>query len=185
MSPGLEARLSSLLAEGAHDQAAAEAVRGYGSEIFGYLLTLLGDEDEADDVFAAFSEKLLERIAQYRGEGPFQHWAYRIAWSTARDHLRAARRRRERRLYTSEISRIALAVRSETRPHLRTEGKDRLARLRAELDPEEQSMLTLRLDRGLSWDEIAGVLDVPAPTLRKRFERLRARVAERLAAGAD
>lgn len=36
--------------------------------------------------------------------------------------------------------------------------KDRFAPLRARLDPEDQSLLTLRIDRGPSWEEVAMVM---------------------------
>jgi len=72
-----------------------------------------------------------------------------------------------------------------------------LARLRASLSVEEQTLLVLRVDRELEWEEIAEVLgpgpeddDTPpggggarpaarrAAALRKRFERLKARLRE-------
>lgn len=51
--------------------------------------------------------------------------------------------------------------------------------MRRKLEPEEQTLLILRLDRGLSWDELATVMaPASAATLRKRFERLRERISE-------
>jgi RNA polymerase sigma-70 factor (ECF subfamily) len=54
--------------------------------------------------------------------------------------------------------------------------------LRETLTPEEQTLLHLRIDQALSWDEIALVFgkdgsSVEAATLRKRFERLKERLA--------
>jgi RNA polymerase sigma-70 factor (ECF subfamily) len=53
-----------------------------------------------------------------------------------------------------------------------------LDRLKAQLDPGEQTLLTLRVDRQLSWSEVADVLAedgerLDEPVLRKRFERLK------------
>jgi RNA polymerase sigma-70 factor, ECF subfamily len=59
---------------------------------------------------------------------------------------------------------------------------DRLASLRASLKPEDQTLLILRVDKGLSWKEIANVFaeagDAPPDpaALRKRFERLKERL---------
>ncbi len=57
-----------------------------------------------------------------------------------------------------------------------------LAELRAELSDEEQTLLVLRIDQQLAWEEIAEVLATPVATpdaamLRKRFERLKERLA--------
>jgi RNA polymerase sigma-70 factor (ECF subfamily) len=55
-----------------------------------------------------------------------------------------------------------------------------VARLRARLDAIEQTLLVLRVDQRLSWEEIADVLAGPGPgesltpaALRKRYERLK------------
>jgi RNA polymerase sigma-70 factor (ECF subfamily) len=60
--------------------------------------------------------------------------------------------------------------------------RERLDRLRAALDPEERTMLVLRVDKGLPWNEIATVLardgeEATPAALRKRFERLKAKLA--------
>jgi RNA polymerase sigma-70 factor (ECF subfamily) len=56
-----------------------------------------------------------------------------------------------------------------------------LRRLRETLDPDDQTLLSLRLDRELEWEELAVVLSgegtpVTAVALRKRFERLKDRL---------
>lgn len=81
-----------------------------------------------------------------------------------------------------EVEKLSVAVRASTLPYLRTEVKDAFARLRDALSPDEQSLLTLRIDRELDWNEIAQILaddplDAPAlrrsaANCRKRFERL-------------
>jgi RNA polymerase sigma-70 factor (ECF subfamily) len=83
---------------------------------------------------------------------------------------------------------VALTPRLRTQgtTQLREEQLGRIARLRAQLDPDDQAVLTLRVDRGLEWSEIARVLAEEgdalddaalaraAASLRKRFERLKA-----------
>jgi DNA-directed RNA polymerase specialized sigma24 family protein len=81
----------------------------------------------------------------------------------------------------SEVSAIADSVRSQTPAYRRTDVKDRIARLREALDAEEQTLLFLRIDQGLPWSDIAAIMsadgeEVAAATLRKRFERAKARL---------
>jgi RNA polymerase sigma-70 factor, ECF subfamily len=178
----LEARIGEHLESGQLAHAATEALKGYGPEILGYLSSVLRDRTAASDVFADFSEDLWRGIAGFRKESSFRTWAYKLAWNAAQKFWRDPFRRRGRRLATSEYSQLAdrLRVSSLRRdPHV---AADRLARLRELLKPEEQSLLILRVDRGLSWKEIAIIVaeaeDAPpdAAALRKRFERLKERL---------
>ena len=78
-------------------------------------------------------------------------------------------------------------VRTVTRPYLRTEVKSELTRLRESLDPEDQLLLILRLDKDLAWRDIALVfadgdadadLERLAATLRKRFQSVKDRLRQ-------
>jgi hypothetical protein len=79
-------------------------------------------------------------------------------------------------------------VRTRTLPHLRTEIKDEVMRLREQLEQDDRTLLILRIDRRLGWDDIAAIVEPDAPTperikqlsatLRKRFERVKARLRE-------
>ena len=51
--------------------------------------------------------------------------------------------------------------------------KSSIQKLREELSADEQTVLILRVDRGLSWNEVAEVMDVDAASVRKRFERIK------------
>ena len=163
--------------------AAAEAVvRDYGPQILGYLTSILRNDADAAEVFSQFTEDLWRGLPGFRGECPVRVWAYRLAWHAAARHLRDPYRRRGRRLETIELSRIADEVRSSVllgRREARQRGVDRLRR---RLSADEQTLLVLRLDRGLSWREVALVLTeegkpVDEAALRKRFERLKERLA--------
>ena len=161
-------------------EAAEAAIRTHGPAIFRYLLALMRDRATAEDVFGVFCEDLWRGLPGFRWQCSLKTWMYKLAWHAAQRHRRGDRKR-TRRLATSEVSAIAAEVRSSTAPHERTSAKDRLAAVRRRLTLEEQTLLTLRIDRRLPWEEVAEVLstaDVPvdAAILRKRFERLKARL---------
>jgi DNA-directed RNA polymerase specialized sigma24 family protein len=78
-------------------------------------------------------------------------------------------------------SRLALSMAAAARQTLEREAVE-LEALRATLTPEEQSLLTLRVDRELSWREVAEVMaeegrPADEPALRKRFGRLKEKLA--------
>lgn len=180
-SPDVDGRVARCLAAG-DDRGAAEAIaQELGPALRGYLCAVLRSEDDAGEVFADVCEQVLKNVGGFRGESTVKTWAYRIAWRTAMHFRRSPGRRRAAPLRTEDVSGIAQPARSATAQHLRTDAKDWLARIREELSIEDQSLLTLRVDRGLSWNDVAVVMgdgDVAKTSalLRKRFERIKERL---------
>jgi RNA polymerase sigma-70 factor (ECF subfamily) len=178
----LDAKVRALIGEGRHREAAAEALRALGPQVLGYLSSLLKSEADAHEVFSQFAEDLWRGLPGFRGDASLRGWAYRVAWHASARFVRDPYRQRGRRLETSEASRLACEVMSSVGADAwRTE---RMAQLRDVLTPEEQTLLILRVDRGLSWREVALVFadeGGPPPSevaLRKRFERLKDKLAE-------
>jgi RNA polymerase sigma-70 factor (ECF subfamily) len=193
----LEERIVTSLSRRDLDGAVTEALQGYGPQILGYIRSVIRDPEDAAEVFSQFAEDLWRGIAGFRGECTVRVWAYKLAWHAASRFARDPYRRRRERMETTLASRLAehllsSAGRSQER---RAAEVDRLRQL---LTPEEQTLLVLRIDRRLSWREVALVLggaeptrpdgspgpagsaDGPGPdesTLRKRFERLKDKLA--------
>jgi RNA polymerase sigma-70 factor (ECF subfamily) len=167
----LETRVATSLAAGDLPAAATAAVRGYGPELLSYLYLVLHDREAAHDVFAETCMDFWRSLERFRGDCSVRTWLYKLAWNAASNFRRDERRRRERRLDTTEISQLAAEVSRSVGSKLA--ALDRRQKLRKRLDPEEQTLLTLRLDRALSWKEVALVLACDEVVLRKRFERLK------------
>jgi RNA polymerase sigma-70 factor (ECF subfamily) len=178
----LEQTISGHLAAGELDAAATAALSGLGPQIFGYLAAMLRDDDAAYDVFGQFSEELWKSIRTFRGESSFKTWAYKLVMHSLARYRRDGYRKRAIPL-GSEVSAIAEDVRSSTPPYKRSEVKDRLAELREALDPDEQTLLFLRVDQKLPWTDVAAIVAeqgeaIAVATLRKRFERAKLRLRE-------
>jgi RNA polymerase sigma-70 factor (ECF subfamily) len=169
-------------------EATRRIVEGYGPQVLGYLIRTMHDETDASEVFSQLCEELHQGIGRFEGRSSVRTWVYRLATRIRYRFWQDPYRRRAERLATDEISRLEQEVRSRTLPFLRTEVKDRFAELFKRLDPEDQSLLTLRIDKEMSWTEIAEVLAgeeevVPeqemrsrAATLRQRFKRLKDKI---------
>ncbi|MGC3998729.1 MAG: sigma-70 family RNA polymerase sigma factor [Anaeromyxobacter sp.] len=177
----VEARVTELMAAGQHREAATEIIRGHGPRILGYLHKLLGNDADASDAFSLFAEQVWRGVPRFEGRSTSRTWAFKAAWSAAMKVRDDGWRRLHQRLESSEASRLADEVR--TRTGLRVERQRReLEELRAELSDEDQTLLVLRLDQQLAWEDVAEVLStdtapVDPATLRKRYERIKARLA--------
>lgn len=177
----LDDRVAATLSAGAPGAAAAAVVSALGPALLGYLAAILRSESDAREVFSEVAEEILAAISGFRGESAVKTWSYRIAWRTAMRFRESPERRRGRRLLTEEAAALVEEVRSSTATYLRDDTKAWLARVRAELSFEDQSLLTLRVDRDLSWAEVAQVMGGDDQTaalarLRKRFERIKERL---------
>jgi RNA polymerase sigma-70 factor (ECF subfamily) len=159
--------------------AAAEVVRALGPGLLGYLVAILRDEDDARDVLAEVAEHVLTALPRFRAESTVKTWTYRIAWRTAMHFRDDPHRRRATALRSSVAEGLVDEARSSTAAFRRTAAHDWLAGVRRELSVEDQSLLTLRLDRGMSWADVADVMGggaVDQTALRKRFERIKGRL---------
>ena len=177
----LDEKVREQLDRGEQREAASAALHALGPPVLGYLEAIVKDPDAARDVFQVFAEEMWRALPGWRGEGSLRAWCYRLAWRAHARFRREAWQKRRERLRTTMASRIAASIASNE-SRLPGGREDRLARLRATLTPEEQTLLILRLDRELSWSEVAEVLShdadpVDPPALRKRFERLRDKLA--------
>jgi RNA polymerase sigma-70 factor, ECF subfamily len=176
-----EELVQSLLDAGDDREAATALLRTYGPVVLRYLRSLLREEGAVDDAFSLFAEWAWKGISRFRGESSLRTWAFGVAWNAARRVSDEAWQKRKERLKTSEASKLAQEIRASSALELDRQA-DQLAQLRRQLSADEQNLLVLRIDHQLSWDEIAAVLGsrgeaASAAVLRKRFERLKERIA--------
>jgi RNA polymerase sigma-70 factor (ECF subfamily) len=182
VNEALEGRVLDHLGAARLAEAASETVRGYGPQILGWMRASLPAAD-ADDAFGIFCESLWKQLPGFRRDSSILTWAYHLAVGAARRVMADPHRRRGQHLASAEMEALAQEVRTTTAIHLRRETSEALARLRAHLDFEEQTLLVLRIDRDLPWTDIATILGeqgrpVAEAALRKRFERLKAKIRD-------
>jgi RNA polymerase sigma-70 factor (ECF subfamily) len=180
--PDLEREIGECLDRSDLRGAATLVIRGHGPELRRFVERALRSRDEAAEVMSQFGEDLWRALPGFRRECTVRTWCYRIAWHGVL-RLRGRRSRRlVRPLRTTEWSRLAanIPAASARGPSSRTA---RLEQLHAELGPDDLALLHLRVDEELPWEEIAEVLSaggerVRSAALRKRFERLKERIAQ-------
>jgi RNA polymerase sigma-70 factor, ECF subfamily len=178
--------------EGDHVLAFDLALSTYEAELLSFLRAFTPDLDLAREVYSELSENLWRSLPDFRWECSFRTWAYMLARQASLRHRRE-RLRREKLCSESDLSEVPYQGRSSTQPWLQTGIKARFRRLRTRLSIDEQQILLLRVDREMSWIDVARVMDGTDPVggldltartaaLRQRFhaikERLRALAME-------
>jgi RNA polymerase sigma-70 factor (ECF subfamily) len=174
----VEAETLARLDAGDVEGACTLALRGYGAQLLGYLTAVLRDEALAADAFSELSEDLWKGLGAFRRECAVRTFAYKLAWHAALRIARDPYERRRRPLESDQLSQLAEKIRTETALHLRSQIKEGVAALRDQLSAEEQTLLILRVDRDLSWREVADVLGLDEPAARKRYERTKEKLRE-------
>jgi RNA polymerase sigma-70 factor (ECF subfamily) len=190
--PGLDEQVRSLVLADDVTGATTAALRALGPEVFGFIIGALGREHDADEVFAITSERLWRSLASFEWRCSLRTWAYVIARREITRYRESTRRHDLKRVPVSEIADVVAAVTTQAHTtHRSIERREKVSQLRDELPLDDRQLLILRVDRQLSWDEIAlAFADDPAACgdderkresarLRKRFQLVKERLAAR------
>lgn len=173
---------------GAYDRAADLTLRAYGDGILGFLTVRMGDESLAREAYSEFSVDLWKGLASFGWRCPVRVWAYTLARNAG--HRVRQRRNRNGRIELPFDSRDdrAGADHSRTPAYMRTTVKSQVRALRARLSEEERELLVLRVDKHMTWPELATVVagrelesteqKREAARLRKRFQLAKERLRE-------
>ncbi|WP_299194508.1 RNA polymerase sigma factor RpoE [uncultured Amphritea sp.] len=162
-------------------------VKKYQHKIIGLIGRYVYDHHEAMDVSQEAFIKAYRALPNFRGDSAFYTWLYRIAINTAKNHLVAKGRRPpdmdvdvddahhfegdsglkdietpENSLYRDELARVV------------REAMDKL--------PQDlRAALSLREFDGLSYEDIAQIMDCPVGTVRSRIFRAREAIDKEIA----
>lgn len=186
--------ICALIAKTDHEAAIELAIEAYGPEILSFLKARLRDIEDAREALAWTFEDLWRGLPSFHGHSTFRTWAYAVARNAARRYVARELKDRGKEVPLSEVSRASALI-VPLPPS--TPDDDRMERLRALLDDDERTLLTLRIDREMDWNEVAVVMlydgenpdpqDVAreAARLRKRFQLLKEKVRKLTGKGAS
>lgn len=182
----VEDEIRRLCSVGSYDLAATLILNEYGSEISSLLRSRLRSDGNGREVFGMFCEDLWRALPKFEFRCSSRTWAYVLARHAELRFRSEPGRRPERNLPVSEqLNRIAERERTSTSPYRQTVVQERMRQLRQRLHEQDELILLLRVDRGLSWREIAcvflpseGMANDPArereaARLRQRFQGIK------------
>ena len=162
-------------------------VSKYQRKLARLLSRFIRDSTEVEDVTQEAFIKAYRALPTFRGDSAFYTWLYRIGINTAKNYLVAMGRRAPT---TTEID-SEEAEGYEDGDQLRdlnTPENEMMSRQVAEtvnqtleqLPEELRTAITLREIEGLSYEDIANIMNCPIGTVRSRIFRAREAVAEQL-----
>lgn len=190
-SAAFDAQVQELVLAGKNRQAAELLLARLSPELRPFLHRLLGNAALADEAHSATCERLWRGLAGFRWECSLRSWSYIIARREA-SRCRARQARAGIEQTTLSAAEGLPAQGAATTGRLSTTRADLLADLRASLSDDDRDLLVLRVERGLSWKEIAlaflegdapdaQMMDRMAARLRQRFRSIRVGIASAMA----
>lgn len=150
---------------------------------------MVRDVDLVEDIAQETFIRAYRALAQFRGEAQFYTWLYRIAVNTAKKALMDLKRNPtvSENAYKSadddETSAIENELTSSETPDAVLASKEIAEIINTAMDalPEElRQAITLREIEGLSYEEIADVMNCPIGTVRSRIFRAREAISEKV-----
>src|SRR3990167_3660180 len=162
-------------------------VSKYQRKLSRLLSRFVKDQAEVEDVTQEAFVKAYRALASFRGDSAFYTWLYRIGINTAKNHLASPGRRVP--TSTNYDSATAQAfddsdqLRDLNTPENLLMSKQIAQTVNQSMDrlPEElRAAIMLREIEGMSYEDIAKIMDCPIGTVRSRIFRAREAIAEQL-----
>lgn len=151
------------------------------------LSRFIRDAAEVEDVTQEAFIKAYRALPTFRGDSAFYTWLYRIGINTAKNFLVAQGRRAPTTTGFDNEEAENMEEGSQLR-EMNTPESELMSKQVAqtvnqalqELPEELRTAITLREIEGLSYEEIAGIMNCPIGTVRSRIFRARETIAEKL-----
>lgn len=173
--------------QGGDDAAFNLLVRKYQHKVANLVSRYVYDSGEVEDITQEVFVKAYRALGGFRMDSAFYTWLYRIAINTAKNHLVAQSRRpptTDVEAQDAELTDAGHNLREMGTPEsnlLSKELAQRVNKAVRELPEELRIAITLREIEGLSYEEIATVMECPIGTVRSRIFRAREAIDKQLA----
>lgn len=144
-------------------------IRRFEKPLYIYCYHLLDNREEAQDAVQEIFIKAHQEIHRYKPTVSFSAWLYKIAYHHSLNLLKKHQRRLKVALYFKQ---------QEEPKEFSFREESALEKLLTYLSPEEKHILLLKAVEQYSFTEIGQIMDCKPATVRKKYQRLRAKLME-------
>ncbi|MBZ4665874.1 sigma-70 family RNA polymerase sigma factor [Mahella sp.] len=147
----------------------------YGDKVYGLAYRLMGNRDDAMDISQEVFVKIFRNLKAFKGQSTLATWVYRITYNTCMDELR---RRKIKQVSIADKSDLADDNTPVEEIYEADERKEAVHNALYKLDDDQRAIIVMRDIQGLSYEEIAEVLQCPLGTVKSRLSRARLNLKE-------
>jgi RNA polymerase sigma-70 factor, ECF subfamily len=157
--------------------ALSELITRYQNRMYRFLLRIVREPAEAEDLFQQTWLRLAEKIRRFDASRNFEAWLFTLARNLAIDHLRRIRPESLDEPISGDATGATAADNLASRERPVTEGileRERATRLAEAMDTlpvSYREVLTLRFEEEMKLEEIAQVTGAPLSTVKTRLRR--------------
>lgn len=168
-----------------HQEAWRDIVTAYSGRVYGLIVKQCRDQDLAAEITQATFVQIVQKLGDYREQGRFEPWLFRIAMNRLRDEMRRRKRQAtptDMGPGTDETPKTQFAA-SGVGPLEQLAQAEQIEQLQIamqQLGDADQKILYLRHTAGLSFAQIAQTLEQPLGTVLARGHRALAKLRKLL-----
>jgi RNA polymerase sigma-70 factor, ECF subfamily len=167
------------------EEAYEELVTRFQQPVFNLIYRLMSEPGDASDVVQEVFLKIFRNIGNFRNQSTLKTWIYRIAVNEAYNHRRwFFRHRRNEVMLEDEQAAETIPLAASKTPYeyvLDLERQTMIEQALARINPSFRVAVVLRDIEGMSYEEIAQVLDLSMGTVKSRILRGREAMRQELA----
>lgn len=157
-----------------------ELIDSYQKKVFNLALRIIGNYDDAADLAQETFVRIFKAISNFKEQSSFSTWVYRITTNVCLDEIRKRKNKKfvslDEDIHMDDGDMKRQVVSEDPGPDDAAERAEvrRVVNNAINKLPEDQrAVITLRDLHGMSYEEIAKILDCPGGTVKSRINRAR------------
>ncbi len=143
--------------------------RRYSGKVFSKCISLLKNEEQAQDATQEIFMKIFLNLAKFSGKSKFSTWVYSITYNFCIDYIR--RKKKEKSIFSDEIENTAEPIEDVPDRELMEMELTRLKKVLNHIPTGDKAILLMKYQDELSIKEIAAILSKSESAIKMKIKR--------------